>query len=354
MVRFALIRHAENVENRLMADIQLKMANGHYDNWKSAYLDLRKQATVDADGPLTNQGEKQAAFLAKFWAPIFKEYVSREKKRPSESSGKCKMHIYTSPTRRTLQTAAALARHLGLKMMTIPILSETTGGVVHRSDREKWGLNIRRLEQSGRVDELEALLKRMEGKWIPCGLTRSEIIDLFPSVLFHSSFPMDGKPWARFGIESVDRQYKRASQVLSFMHDCHRHVDENDLVIIVAHGGMISMILKLLLADSLSPKKKKKTNNVSFRSLDNTSVTSIVMHHRRRSGATPSSKAEHSKYSHSSREGEGCRVVVEFVNRVDHLPSNRALGYYRWPGESNPAAMESLEAEKKKAPPGRL
>jgi len=306
MVRFVLIRHAENEENKVMADVQLKMRRGAYSNRSEAMRDMIRRSTPCADGDLTSEGFAQARSLAAYYGPIFRKYM--------QTHGK--VDIYTSPTLRTLRTTRELCIALGTQATVEPLMSETTGGLVDSRDREMHAEIVRKYK--GERTKFRDVMARV--RWRPCGLTGNQIEKMFPGTFkLDDSFPRS-TPWCTYGVESLEQQIVRASQVVDFMRERCNTLGAKDLVILVAHGGIISMILSLLLSNAGSRRG-------IFKGIDNTSVTSVVLTRTEREGVI----------SHD--------IAVEFVNRTDHLVSelglNRVRGFYRFPGAANPATLEA-------------
>lgn len=85
-----------------------------------------------------------------------------------------RLHMFVSPFLRTMQTAAPLAAHLGIRPIVKPELSETFG-LMFGTDRSVVYPKIMEAQARGDWDTVARIDAEMEGRWIRGGLRGSEI-----------------------------------------------------------------------------------------------------------------------------------------------------------------------------------
>lgn len=97
--------------------------------------------------------------------------------QPYDESGR--LHLYVSPSIRTLQTLAPLASRLTTTPIVKPEITECPG-MMRGTDRTKVWPRIHRAEMNEDWATVAKIDAEMEGKWLRSGLTRSQINDRFP------------------------------------------------------------------------------------------------------------------------------------------------------------------------------
>ena len=225
-----LIRHGQSTNNLLYA---------------------QTGATVgrSPDPPLTELGRVQAQALADFAAQD--ETLSRL------------THLYSSLTTRAVQTAAPLARRLGLKVQGLTHAHETQG-LFHRDDE---GV------QHGVI-----------------GRTHAELQGECPALLWPAELP-DGEGWPG-GFEPNDHAVfsSRASTVINSLLDRH---GPDDWVGLVTHGNFTQFLLLELLG-----------SHAGYFMTFNTATTCLILL---------------DSLQTTDAEAHGPTWLVRWINRFDHL-----------------------------------
>eukprot|EP00038_Savillea_parva_P006264 m.162570 g.162570 ORF g.162570 m.162570 type:complete len:369 (+) comp12213_c0_seq1:110-1216(+) len=313
-MRVLMIRHAEFEVNMVMARLEVEYRRNGMDV-DSAWRLLRN--TTDMDGPLTDMGCMQAAALGQFWAPLLKPY---------DDSGR--LHIYVSPSVRTLQTVAPLAKRLKTSPIMKPEITEAPG-MIKGTDRSVVLPKLSEAERRGDWDEVKRIDAEMEGKWTRHGLTRKELLERFPGYKLADSFVKDDGPWYTYGAESVLRRRSRFEGVIRWLREMAATLPNDHVVVLVSHSNAIRNLMQGILY-GWDPARDVAV-------VDNTSVTSIVMNERvgserQRRGQSSSNTARQTATSQPQEDdcevesprlfghwGGPSRINLEFVNRVDHL-----------------------------------
>ena len=328
-MRLLLIRHGENLDNVVMARVQLAFDRKLFEKATDGFVAMRKYSTDHSDGKLTSMGKKQAQALGAYWGPIFDEYRRK-------TNGK--IYMYSSPILRAMETAEPLAKQLNIPVVVRPDLAEMPA-LVARNDRAKWQEEIGKLEYRQQHDKLRKLMKEIQ--WERCGMTGNEILSKFPTYKLQKEgtniFNDLEKKWCDFGIESTEKRENRCKRIISWLYDLRDTLNSEDMVIAVGHGGQIGYTLRGLFHNF--------DQDFAYGSADNTSVTSILM-----------KKPKEEEKAERKRRGLGKRpltffgpdtwrrVQMEFNNRVDHLIAllgqNRSLGLFSFPNIVNAATVQ--------------
>lgn len=206
-MRLFIIRHAESANNALAGSVD-------YDGYMTRRSD---------DPPLTDLGERQAERLAEHVASDAHP-ESRHEDRPVQPySGYGFTHLYCSPMLRSMQTAEPVSRALGIQPEVWIDIHEH-GGIFHGNPRTGVGLAVR------------------------SGLTRSQMLDRFPSYTLPESLREDG--WWNREYEDMPACYARATRVARILR--RRAADGNEsetdeAIALISHGTFIDSLLKAFL-----------------------------------------------------------------------------------------------------------
>lgn len=210
------------------------------------YIIRHGQSTNNAGMPrvvdplLTPLGEEQALFAANAL-------------RDAELT-----HLYASPMRRAMQTAAAIAEVSGLPLRIAPDYCEA-GGL-----RE------------------------------PPGLTRPEILTLYPTADLHEAITETGWwPGAEETMEAAAERARCTAENLRAQHESHARVA------LVTHGTFGSFLIHALLG--LTPELSEEEHSPRF-SLCNTGMVLLDF----------------------ALSG----LYIHYQNRTDHLPPEKVTGCY--------------------------
>eukprot|EP00037_Helgoeca_nana_P014103 m.130922 g.130922 ORF g.130922 m.130922 type:complete len:343 (-) comp22392_c0_seq2:178-1206(-) len=287
-MRVLLIRHAENDMNMMMARFEVEHSRRTLDP-KDAEGSLRD---FDLDAPLTEVGFAQADALGQYWAPLLQPY---------DESGR--LHLYVSPSIRTLQTLAPLASRLTTTPIVKPEITECPG-MMRGTDRTKVWPRIHRAEMNEDWATVAKIDAEMEGKWLRSGLTRSQINDRFPGYALDESF-VDDEPWYAYGAESTPVRRRRLGAVNQWLIEMSNTLPADHLVVLVTHSNAIRIMLHGLMFNFDDSKHVNMC--------DNTSVSSILFQTTQPPTQPPKRRPLWSRMAKSTD------ICFEFYNRVDHL-----------------------------------
>ncbi len=225
---------------------------------------LQDQSARTHDPALTPLGFQQADALASFLdnAPRRDPWTdpSTGYTVSNGSSGIRFTHLFCSPMRRALQTALPIARALEIQPQVWRAIHEH-GGVY--------------LETEGGIVGYP-------------GLTRAEIEESFPGFILPEDITPEGWWNPANGQESLEGAYARAIHVAAELRRMARS-QPDARVALITHGTFIDGLIKALLS--------QLPTRAMFYLHYNTAVTRIDLH------------AED-------------RLLLHFVNRVDHLPAD--------------------------------
>lgn len=225
-------------------------------------LDDQEQGQRHHDSPLTDRGQQQAERLAAFLAggalrdPWMNPATGYTD--PTRDSRIKATHFYCSPMTRTLQTALPVARALGIWPQVWVEIHEHGGVYLEQPDGATVGYP---------------------------GRTRSEILSDYPDYVLPEIVTERG--WYNgTGHESMAACYGRSIQVANELHQRAKD-DANAEILMITHGTFMNALIKSLL---------NQLPGTGFYYLHyNTSITRLTFR-------------------------EDGRLLVRYMNRVDHLP----------------------------------
>lgn len=201
-MKLLIIRHAESANNRIALNLS-------YDDY---------MRTRSADPGITDLGVEQTRLLA--------QHLIGEPPADARDGAKGHYgitHLYVSPMRRTLQTAAPLAAALELSP-TLWVDIHEHGGMFHGNPRNGDGLVIHP------------------------GLTRQAIRAEFPGFVLPDAVTDAG--WWSGGYEDMAGCYGRAIRVArDLRHRAEREAEEHitSCLALVSHGTFIDSLIKALV-----------------------------------------------------------------------------------------------------------
>lgn len=228
-MRVYLIRHAQSENNILTEET----------------IHLRK-----VDPNLTELGYEQRDYLASF----LKTAIEINNSRFDFT------HLYSSAMHRTLLTSEPIAKALNLQPEVWVDLHEKGGMYLHENGQD-------------------------EGY---TGMTRAEILNLFPDYVVPDTVTDKGWYDAAMGIEPETHSFYRAIKVSTALQ---QRADSDDVVALVSHAGFLDILLKAIFNQLPSRPHTMKYYHY------NTAVTRIDYH--------------------------GHRPALHYMNRVVHLPADK-------------------------------
>lgn len=177
----------------------------------------------ESDPSLTEKGIRQAEKLALYLS-------QRKKQNPLESDRQNRdgfdlTHLYSSLMIRAIQTGTIVSETLGIPLVGLPEAHEV-GGIY---------LEI----MNGGVAEITH----------EHGVTPNYLHKKFPNMQL--SKPIEDKGWWKGGREENDLPLKRAETVLQYIKE--RHLNSEDRVGIITHGGFFNYMMRVLL--QISPEE---------------------------------------------------------------------------------------------------
>lgn len=213
----------------------------------------------EADPPLTELGQKQAAKVAEYLAHTenFDHWVERRSEERETLQGLGITRLYCSPMLRTLQTSLPISKALNLHPEVWPDLHEHGG--LHLDTGDERGI-----------------------LGFP-GLSRSAMMERFPGYVLHDSITEAG--WYDFshGVEDIGSAMARAIRVAGVLR---LQANSQQRIALVIHGTFADALVKALL--NMLPSHE------TYFLMYNTGITRIDF---RRDGKT----------------------VPRYMNRVEHL-----------------------------------
>ena len=169
-------------------------------------------------------------------------------------------HIYSSAMHRTLLTSEPFAKALGISPQVWVDLHEKGGMYLHEDGHDKGYI----------------------------GMTRSEILSSFPNYDIPETVTDNGWYDVNLGIEPETHSFYRAIRVSTALE---QRADSDDVVALVSHAGFLDLLIKAIF-DQL-PSRPHTMRYYHY----NTAITRIDYH--------------------------GQRPVLHYMNRVDHVPSDK-------------------------------
>ena len=323
MVRVLFIRHTETFTNvgfqgTLYAQTHHLLTNAQLQERSTltaqAYETRRISHNLETGAPrrilevgedeITPRGVEMMMSLADRWAPVLSPLVPQDK-----------LKFIVSPALRTMKTVDDLITRLGCTAVLDPRICELPASI-HWEDQRLLFDKLFPLLRRGETTKAKQLLQERidQGPWKKGGLTGTELTQLFPWARLNPSTSLGPtfKPvpmtegWCEWGLDYMEdllglKKVSRFSEVCTWLKEEARTTMKDDAVIvIVSHGNTIArMVTELCSPVTLHP------GTLSFHNFDNTSVSSIVLH-------------DDNYKNHNGIPMPGA-IVVEFLNRVDHL-----------------------------------
>jgi 2,3-bisphosphoglycerate-dependent phosphoglycerate mutase len=192
------------------------------------YRDLEGYDRV-SDPPLTELGVRQAQTLADFIAssqvdPNQSHSVGAYRHRVSIT------HLYSSLMIRAIHTGTILSETLGIPLYGL-LEAHEIGGIY-----------------------LETLVDGKTQISFEHGVTPAYLQQSFPDFRLHQ--PIEERGWWQGGMETVTSPLMRANSVLRLVKE--RHLDTNDKVAIVTHGGFFNTMARTIFNVSLDEPDNTK------------------------------------------------------------------------------------------------
>jgi broad specificity phosphatase PhoE len=281
----------------------------------------------------------QVEAFGQYWAPILQK---------AAAAGK--LHVYCSPMRRNLQTAAPLLRELAA--LGCPVTATVRRdnyevlGMVHPADRPVLA-EVEALAQAGDGGRAELIKLLKTTAWTPAGQSKNEMLAEFPHIALEeggsgAKYPSDAdEGWYSGGFEGAKIVRRRFSEMADWAEGLRDTLAADDVVLCVTHGDMQSRLLNILLARRMGLPDHRQpgpgeppmdTQYLGWHAGSNTSVSLLSMNPP---GAMLHPGAPAQEWG------------IEFSHRLDHLgpesePDTLMRGY-KYLGLLSPTNEERKE-----------
>jgi 2,3-bisphosphoglycerate-dependent phosphoglycerate mutase len=235
-MKLFLIRHAQSTNNFLAEQHKL-----------DEYMEQRSP-----EPPLTETGHRQAQLVAAHLAAdLYPEAIQEKSKGGQQGYGFTR--LYCSPMLRTLQTTLPITKALGLRPQ-IWIDIHEHGGIFHGDP------------QKGPVAD-------------HFGLTRQEILDLFPN--YEMPAEITEKGWWPGGYEEMEGCYQRAQRVADRLKDWAVSLPD-ERIALVAHGTFLDALLKTIFGQDFATQLYYSHYNTAITRVDFTPRGFILLRYLNR------------------------------------------------------------------------